>query len=730
MVRSTLFMLLISLFSLTPSHLHAVDLNWSKSGDRCWFRDETRNDRHAYFIVNLEKKERSPAYNAKRLSDALSEVLKEEVTVDSLKVSRIDFTDNTNHLMITIRNKRWLLDLMAYKLTPEEPIRNINPEPRLFLPPQESRQGRDATTILIRNKLRKRVKIFWIDFSGKEHPYGMIEPSEAIHQQTYVDHSWLVKSVSGERIGCFFARRNDEILLTQDMIDQVQVKPSKQNSPQEKPSSQSPDGLWTAIYKENQLWLVGEDQEVKLSSHRSERNSFNGNSSVSRVYWSPNSKFLATIQTQTRPERTVHIIESSPQNQLQPKLHSFPYRKPGDELPVPIVRLFSIADLKEIKISNELFDNPWSLKFLKWSPDGQSFHLLYNQRGHQILRLLNVNASDGRVRSIIEEQSETFIHYSTEGKSVLEQLSPDTILWSSERSGWNHLYRYSVVTGEQLNVVTSGKWNVRRIKKIDHEQETIWFDAVGLVPDQDPYHEHFCRVNFDGSDFQILTQGDGTHVTRFEFNEKYFVDTYSRVDLAPIEELRESVTGELICQLTKEETSEKFRGRRITERFVAQGRDGVTDIWGIIHWPKEFDPNKKYPVVEYIYAGPHDHHVPKSFRSSYRHQYQVADAGMIVVQIDGMGTAWRSKKFHDVCYKNLKDGGFPDRVVWIKAAAKNFLKWISNESESTEVQPVGRMRWQPCSGTMISMMSLSLTVDAMTIGWTKSGGMNNGWAGP
>ena len=142
--------------------------------------------------------------------------------------------------------------------------------------------------------------------------------------------------------------------------------------------------------------------------------------------------------------------------------------------------------------------------------------------------------------------------------------------------------------------------------------------------------------------------------------------------MALVRELRDSKTGELITPLGRQNTKQQFGKRKLTERFVAKGRDGETDIWGIIHWPINFDSAKKYPVVENIYAGPHDQHVPKSFRTGYGHRHRIADAGMIVVQIDGMGTAWRSKKFHDVCFKNLRDAGFPDRIAWLKAAAEKF----------------------------------------------------------
>jgi len=261
---------------------------------------------------------------------------------------------------------------------------------------------------------------------------------------------------------------------------------------------------------------------------------------------------------------------------------------------------------------------------------------------------------------------------SNPAKSVFKPLPDDKILWASERSGWNHLYRFDAITGQLVNAITSGDWNVKRIERIDREKNVVWFYAVGVRPDQDPYHEHFCRVNFDGSQFKVLTDGDGTHRVTFEQDDQFLIDTYSRVDMAPITELRDAETGKLVVELQSVDTEAAFGDRPLTTRFSAKGRDGETDIWGVIHWPRDFDAKKSYPVLENIYAGPHNHHVPKSFGKKYSHQYRLADAGMIVVQIDGMGTAWRSKTFHDVCYKNLKDGGFPDRIAWIKAAAKKY----------------------------------------------------------
>jgi dipeptidyl aminopeptidase/acylaminoacyl peptidase len=210
---------------------------------------------------------------------------------------------------------------------------------------------------------------------------------------------------------------------------------------------------------------------------------------------------------------------------------------------------------------------------------------------------------------------------------------------------------------------------VRGIERIDDTSRQIWFRASGIYPDQDPYLIHYCRVNFDGTGFTKLTSGDGTHTVSYSPDGQYLVDVYSRVDLAPVSCLRRARDGSLVMELERSDCSAlTAAGFHLPEPFKSKGRDGKTDIYGVIVRPSNFNPDRKYPVVENIYAGPQDSFVPKTFGGCGGLQ-QISELGFIVVQIDGMGTNNRSRAFHDVCWKNLKDGGFPDRILWIKAAA-------------------------------------------------------------
>jgi dipeptidyl aminopeptidase/acylaminoacyl peptidase len=352
-------------------------------------------------------------------------------------------------------------------------------------------------------------------------------------------------------------------------------------------------------------------------------------------------------------------------------LHSYDYLKPGDDIPLSKPQLFDPHQRKHIPVSDALFPNPWSVSRVRWEPDSSAFTFLYNQRGHQVMRVISVAAANGEPRAIVDEQPETFFCYSS--KTFLEHL-PATreLLWMSERDGWNHLYLYDTATGTVKNAITHGTWVVRDVDRVDAQNRQIWFQAGGLVPGQDPYYIHYARVNFDGTGLTVLTEGDGTHEVEFSPDKRFFIDKWSRVDLPPVHDLRRSSDGRFVCRLEQADVSELLAaGWRVPERFTAKGRDGVTEIYGILIRPLQFDPAGSYPVIEDIYAGPHSAFVPKSFHAYYRMQ-SLAELGFVVVKMDGMGTSHRSKAFHDVCWKNLGDSGFPDRILWIKAAAKAY----------------------------------------------------------
>jgi dipeptidyl aminopeptidase/acylaminoacyl peptidase len=387
---------------------------------------------------------------------------------------------------------------------------------------------------------------------------------------------------------------------------------------------------------------------------------------------------LAAYRVRPGYRRQVHYIESSPTDQLQPKHSTRDYAKPGDTVDIAQPVVFEVETRKQVVIENNLFPNPYSLSNPVWRKDNRAFTFEYNQRGHQVYRLIEVDVATGRPRAVISDEPQTFFSYRALQGNQRESGSKyrydvndgREIIWMSERDGWRHLYLYDGATGKVKNQITRGAWIVRAVDKVDEEKRQIWFQASGMYPGKDPYFIHYYRINFDGSGLTAFTEADGNHTVVFSPDMKQYVDTWSRVDLPPISELRRTEDRKLLMELEKGDISALLAaGWRAPEVFTAMGRDGKTEIWGVIHRPTNFDPSKKYPVVEAIYAGPQGSFVPKTFSASMQ---TVAELGFIVAQIDGMGTNNRSKAFHDVAWRNLGDAGFPDRILWHKAVAAKY----------------------------------------------------------
>jgi dipeptidyl aminopeptidase/acylaminoacyl peptidase len=333
--------------------------------------------------------------------------------------------------------------------------------------------------------------------------------------------------------------------------------------------------------------------------------------------------------------------------------------------------IFELASGRQITVDAALFPNAYDVSRLEWRKDSRTLTFEYNQRGHQAYRVIEIDATTGNTRAIINEETPTFFFY-TGKRYRFDVADGKEIIWMSERDGWNHLYLYDGLTGRVKNQITKGNWVVRGVEHVDTVARQITFRASGMYAAKDPYYVHVYRINFDGTGLTPLTEADATHSISFSPDRKYYVDTYSRVDQPPISELRRTSDRTRIAELERGDMSALLAtGWRPPEIFTSVARDGKTDIWGVIIKPTNFDPARKYPVIENIYAGPHDSFAPKSFNLQLGMQAQ-AEVGFIVVQVDGMGTSNRSKAFHDVAWKNLGDAGFPDRILWHRAIAKKY----------------------------------------------------------
>ena len=428
----------------------------------------------------------------------------------------------------------------------------------------------------------------------------------------------------------------------------------------------SPDGKSQVYLKDNNLWVKLNGEERALTT--------NGDSTYYYSAWgsfSADGRYYATVRIKPAPKHYVYYVESSPKDRLEPVLHKQEYAKPGDSLNYRVPVIVEMATGRVIEPSTDLFKSQYQVTAPRWDADNEHVTFEFNERGHKTYRVLELSAKTGLVRTLIEEKNDKYINYNRQRRIDLQDGK--RIVWTSERDGRNHIYLYDRQKGQLIRQVTKGEYYVRGIQHVDEKAGIIYFSACGMNKSEDPYLIHYYKIGLNGNGLVCLTPEEGNHSVTYTEDMVYLIDTYSTVTTPPVTVLRSGKDGKILRTLeTADITALEAVGWKAPEVFVAKGRDGKTDMWGLIQRPSNFDPNKKYPIIEYIYSGPGDQYVPKSFTPWLYYLQNMAELGFIVVQVDAMTTSYRTREFEEVCYKNLKDGGLPDRIAWIKAAAEKY----------------------------------------------------------
>lgn len=649
-------------------HRERLDWHWLDNG-RAWYGVSVAPDRVEYFWVDSFAGLRKPLYQPAQLAAALAAETGQAVDPASLRLGGLNVEPDGGAIVFRWGDKWWRFQSKPAKLSAAErpPGQGLAPQSRVI----RSRGQGPETFIRFVNQTEEPLRLWWVQADGNRVPYGAIEPGAEHEQHTFSGHAWLVTRGESEVWAAFRAvEGGGEALLEAEMKFAPEREQSRSGRGNRRPPPAPVETPWRTEIADGKLLLVAKqgDRRIELGTDGTTERPYQG-----PFLWSPDGKYLFCTQLEPGDRRTITLIDSRPDDQVQPRQQTIRYDKPGDRLDLAWPRLFRISPEggEPIALSTELYPNPWSLNEFRWEADSSRLTMVYNQRGHQVLRWLCVAPATGTVSVLWEENSPTFIDYAH--KQQRREL-PDSneLLWMSERNGWCHLYLHDSQTGEVKHPVTSGEWVVRSIVRLDAETRQVWLEAGGFHAGEDPYHRHLLRASLDGGAVVPITAGDGDHEWTFSPDGRLILDRFSRVDLPPVHQVRDALDGRLLLELeTADWTDLREAGWQVPERFVAKGRDGVTDIYGVIVRPSHFQSGKKYPVIEEIYAGPQGAHVPKPF-SLLLGDAQLAELGFIVVRIDGMGTSERSKAFHDICWKNLADAGFPDRRLWLEAAAQKY----------------------------------------------------------
>ena len=525
----------------------SITAHWFNDDSCFWYENKRLNGGHEFIVVDARKGTRAAAFDQQRLAAALSQQLDDKILPEQLPVKSLAFLPD-GQIRLSGAKGDWVLNLADYALVSEQPDVSSKPESLGFSRRlRRSRRTGQETEIRFSNQRDKLVNLFWIDSTGERVSYGQLQPGQSRAQHTFAGHIWLITADDDEIIAVFEAISDPSDAIIDDRDPDIRQRPARRDRGPNRRGSKSPDANWTVESRDHNLWLQAKDKPaIQLTTNGTAENSWQRDISRARgvqmrysltddgsraadVFWSPDSQRFVAVRTKSAPERRVHLIESSPSDQTQPRLHSYPYLKPGDDIPIQQLGLFHAGDGKYIELDNQLFSNPFSIRDIRWAPDCASFTFQYNQRGHQVYRVIRVDAESGEVTPIVDEQCETFFDYA--GKLHVSFLDEtNELIWMSERDGWNHLYLIDSSSGEVKSQITQGPWVVRGVDRIDVDKRQVWFRAGGIHAGQDPYHVHFARVDFDGSNLVLLTDSDGTHEVEYSPNGEFLIDKWSRVD--------------------------------------------------------------------------------------------------------------------------------------------------------------------------------------------------------
>lgn len=462
----------------------------------------------------------------------------------------------------------------------------------------------------------------------------------------------------------------------------------------------SPDGKWVAYVEGYNVFARStESGEVAQLSHDGQENYDYGRDDYSPDFllqngdtphkppisaiWSPDSRKLFTYRTDQRKAKLTYVLQSvAPNGGMRTIPHAYPYPLPGDtDLPTAQPVVFDLEKRRQIDIDTPPLLGPlisWVLPRGLWSKDGRKLFFVDMMRGYQTAYLVEADPETGHAHRLIEEHTPTSL---VDQYALLISIidNGEHFLWSSERTGWNHLYLHDGKTGKVLKQITTGQWPVREIVHVDEKSRLVYFTASGRNPGIDPYLRQLYRVGLDGKGLKLITPEEADHAVTMSPDGKFFVDVYSKVNTPPVAVVRRSSDGQVTQQLEQADLAPLLAtGWRFPEPFTAKAADNKTDVYGVLFRPVHFDPAKKYPIIENIYPGPHSFSTPKHFPMGHYEttalftSQAMANLGFVVIAMDGRGQNDRGRAFRDHQYRNLGDAGLDDRIAAMRQLAERY----------------------------------------------------------
>ncbi len=501
----------------------------------------------------------------------------------------------------------------------------------------------------------------------------------------------------------------------------------------EEPGVRSPDGKSEAFVRDWNLWVrdVATGKETQLTRDGTTDYGYATDnagwvhSDRAIVLWSPDSKRIATFQQDQRKTGSMTLVSTKVGH---PDVQTWKYPFVGDKDITMIERVIVDAPTGKVLRLKMPPDQHRSTQCddvscfggwedVQWAPDGKTLAFVSSSRDHKDAWLKIADTSTGAIREVMHEHVPTWFESGIDAINWRYLAKSGEILWWSQRTNWGQLYLYDAATGKLKHAVTSGDGNVAEVVRVDEASRTVWFTGTGRTAGLDPYYQQLFKVSLDGGEPVLLTPEPANHTITLSPDGRHFVDSWSTPVEPQVAVLRDSDSGATVAPVATADISRlKAAGWVPPVQFTVKARDGKTDLYGLMFKPTNFDASKKYPVVDYVYPGPQVGSVgSRSFNAARGDHQALAELGFVVVLIDGMGTPYRSKAFHDGYAGDVADNTLPDQVAGLKElGARN--PWMD----------LGRVGiWGHSGGGNATAGAMFHYPDFFKVGWAESGNHEN-----
>lgn len=600
----------------------SVDPHWLRKGDRFWYSFETSEGRK-WYIVDPLKGSKTTLFDNDKLAAAITRIVKDPFDAQHLNIDSLQFIKDETVLRFQVKSTEEI----------------------------EKKDTTKKGTPPVKEK-----KVFYFEY---ELATGNLTELTGF-KRPLRRSSWA--SISPDRKYVVFARNYNLYWMDSANYAKAQLKEDDSTIVENKLTT---DGVENYAYGGESF---GETNVEKEKNKDKRKSAF--------VIWSPDSRYFTMVRSDNRKVKDLWVLHNIAEG--RPALETYKYHMPGEkEAPRRELILFDMTNKKLMSINTSLYKDqeigvatrPFKqrerddeFRAVVWEGTPDRFYVTRTSRDLKHIDICQVDVATGNFKALIEEQMNTYVETKRLG---LVNQGKELIHWS-ERDGWAHFYLFDG-DGKMKNAITSGSWHCEDIINIDEKNRVLYFTANGREPGEDPYYLHLYRVNFDGTGLKLLNQGDFDHSTSMDDDNKYFVNNFSRVNTVPKSVLFDA-TGRKIMDLETADLSRLMEaGYKFPQPFKVKADDGITDLYGVMYKPFDFDSTKKYPIIEYVYPGPQTEAVNKAFGRGMDRTDRLAQLGFIVVTVGNRGGhPSRSKWYHNYGYGNLRDYGLADK----KAAAE------------------------------------------------------------